>query len=544
MYSVEIQTDAQYKYLASEEYRADIQAVPGEGSVLGVYYFGGNVYAFRNKSGSGVGMYKSSSSGWTEVSLGYEVTFTAGTGTAPAEGDTITKGSTTAVLKRLVIESGSFGAGTAAGRLIFNTITNGPFTAGAFSSGISATCGTQTTVTIPNKSGRFQFITTNFYGQLNQARMYGCDGKNKAFEFDGTTFVRINTGAATDTPSFIAEHRRHLMLGIGSSIMHSAIGDPLNWQTTLGAGEIAVSDTVTGLLSQPGSESSAALVILCRNSSHMLYGSSSTDWQVTKLNDSTGAYAYTAQVIGDTFALDDRGLVALSQTNKYGNFILSALSQGVLPWLRHINKIPVDSHVSREKMQYRVFFADKYAAYWTITPKSVSMTPMYLNHDVTCSHSTENTSGQEVIFFGSSDGFVYQMEKGTSFDGDYIEAYFDMVFNHSRSYRGLKKYRRITFDIAGTGYAEFSSTYDLSYGHFDKAVADVTTTELILSRAYWDEMVWDEFIWDGSPLTGISMSTPGDGENIAIRVMSYGKIFAPIRFSGALLEFSPLRMLR
>ena len=54
-----------------ENQRNLITIVPGEGSVLGVWVYNGNIYAFRNKvGGANAGMYKSSSTGWQEVDLG------------------------------------------------------------------------------------------------------------------------------------------------------------------------------------------------------------------------------------------------------------------------------------------------------------------------------------------------------------------------------------------------------------------------------------------------------------------------------------------
>ena len=45
---------------AIEDQRSLIGIVPGEGNVNGVWVYGGNTYAFRNKSGgSTAGMYKS-----------------------------------------------------------------------------------------------------------------------------------------------------------------------------------------------------------------------------------------------------------------------------------------------------------------------------------------------------------------------------------------------------------------------------------------------------------------------------------------------------
>ena len=61
---------------AIEDQRSKINIVPGEGSVLGVWVYNGSVYAFRNKSGGATaGMYKSTSTGWSEVDLGTALNF-------------------------------------------------------------------------------------------------------------------------------------------------------------------------------------------------------------------------------------------------------------------------------------------------------------------------------------------------------------------------------------------------------------------------------------------------------------------------------------
>jgi hypothetical protein len=73
-----------------ENQRNLITIVPGEGSVLGVWVYNGNIYAFRNKTGGATaGMYKSSSTGWTEVELGQALDFENTTSSGePTPGDT------------------------------------------------------------------------------------------------------------------------------------------------------------------------------------------------------------------------------------------------------------------------------------------------------------------------------------------------------------------------------------------------------------------------------------------------------------------------
>lgn len=534
--------------LAANNYRADIAAVPGAGSILGVWYYKSVVYAFRNTATTGVGMFKSTAGGWVQIVLGFEVSFNTASATAPLEGATITKGATSAVLKRLVIESGTFAAGTAAGRLIFATVTAGPFTAGAFTGGITATAVSQTTITLANQNGRFSFINANFGGQLASLRMYGVDTVNRAFEFDGTTFVPISTGTTTvaDAPTHLVEHQNYLFLAIQSSVLISALGSPYNFTVSAGAAEIALSDSITGFMSQPGSDTTATLAVYCRNKDYLLYGTSAVNWQVIKYSNDAGAVPYSVQKIGQTFVLDDRGVTNLSTTQRFGNFAEATISHRVKQWLTDRRLRLSDSHVARDKQQYRLFFTDGSAAYWTLSEKTQSMTPILLPNPLTCSVSDETYGGgAEVIYFGSANGFVYQMERGTSFDGAVIEAFFNLVFNFSGSYRGLKKYRRMTFEIAGSGYSEINSTYALSYGLSSSVQPDIINNVIPLSGEAWDSgYLWDLGVWDGKALSSLSIPITGNGENIAITLSSVADYFSPVKLSGVFLEFSNLRILR
>jgi hypothetical protein len=545
--SVTGKLDAQYKNLAADLYRADITAVPGAGNVLGVQYYKGVWYAFRNTATTGVKMFKSTASGWTEVTLGFEVYFTGGSGTAPAEGATITQGAVTSVLKRLCIESGTFAAGTAAGRLIFLTITSGPFTAAALTGGMTGTVVSQATISIPNQSGRYKFVIGNFTGSVDTVRMYGCDGANRGFEFDGTTYIPINNSGmgANDKPKNIAIHRNYLFFSYFGSVQYSGLGTPFNWTVISGANEIGASDTVTGFAVQPGSSTVATMAIYCRNRTYLLYGNDPTTWELINYSETTGAIDNSIQVIGQTYVMDDRGIESLTAAQEFGNFSDATISQRITSLLQTKRNIVTDSHIARDKQQYRIFFSDGTAIYCTLGKKIQSMMPVLFPNPVRCSCSAETYGGgDEVICFGSSDGFVYQMERGTSFNGAAIDAYMYLAFDNLKSYRVLKRYRRMSFELVNDGYAEFDLGYDLGYSSLDIAQPELVTRVVDSTPAKWGEVQGGEFIWDGTPLSAMTQEIRGNGENIALKILSNGDYFAPLKFSGLYLEYTPLKQLR
>src|SRR3954468_670985 len=145
------------------------------------------------------------------------------------------------------------------------------------------------------------------------------------------------------------------------------------------------------------------------------------------------------------------------------------------------------SCVSRDKSQYRLFFSDQYAVYVTFDGKKIiGMMPMLLGNAVRVIWSSEESDGTETIFFGSTNGMVYQMEKGTSFDGDAIEHYLYLAFNFSRSPRVSKHYRKCALEVTGTGYADFSFAYELGYASTDIPQPSQVTVVTSFSSVFWD----------------------------------------------------------
>jgi hypothetical protein len=545
------QQSAQYLNLAADVYRADIGTVPGSGPVRGVAYYSGTVYAWRNNVGAtALAMYKSSASGWTLVSYGFEMSFTHGT-IALVDGNTITgqTSGATATIKRVVLESGSWSGSDAAGRLIFASVT-GTFQAGEHlrigSTTYAHAVAAQTAITaLP--SGRVETVVANFGGNVNTTRLYGCDGVNRAFEFDFVqqVYVPISTGMADDRPNHIAFHKSHLFLSFGSSVQHSAIGDPYVWDPVFGAGEIALIDNVTSFLVLPGDQSTGAMAIYADDNTFMLYGTSSSDWNLVSYNVGTGAKPYSAQNLVSSFAFDDRGIMNLKTTLNYGNFDASALTLNIRPFVQQRRNKVTASGVNREKSQYRVFFSDGSGIYATLfNGKYMGSMPVEFPDAVNCMCDGEDPDGSETAFFGSTDGRVYRLDVGTSFDGDEIGASIILTYGFAKSPRILKRWRRASLEIDGNAYAEFSFSYSLAYGSTLVPQGAQESYSTNLSASFWDNVNWDSFVWDGRTLAPSEVEVVGTGENIAVHVACNSDYYAPFTINSVILHYSMRRGLR
>ena len=543
-------TDAQYRNLAADEYRSSIQAVPGSGNILGVALYKGDVYAWRNNAaGTAAVMHKATASGWTTVSFGRELVFTNGVVDVP-EGSTVTgqTSGATGVVARTVLQAGSWGGTTlASGRLILSS-TTGTFQTGEnlrIGSTVHAHAGGAATQITLVPGGRYETVVGNFGGGDANYRLYGCDSQNRAFEFDGTVFVPIATTMPTDKPTHIAVHKQHLFLSFGASLQFSALGYPYQWDPVLGAGEIAMNAPITNLIVLPGDQSSGALGVYTRRDTSVLYGTSESTFALSTFNTGTGAVPYTAQNMDQAYVLDDRGIISLGTTLNFGNFLPASLTMNLRPYIESRINLATASSVNRIKAQYRVFFSDATAIYMTMVNGKLlgSMPVEFLDPVLVCVEG-EDANGQAVSFFGSDNGFVYQLDKGTSFDGDDITASFNLVYDSVKSPRILKRFRRASVEFAGNYFATIQFGYDLGYRRQEIPQPLDASYDADLRSSYWDSMIWDNFVWDGSDVTPSEIEVSGTAENISIRISSASDLFEPFTVNTIILHYTPRRGLR
>lgn len=543
------QQDASYRLLAANDYRADIAAVPGSGPIRGVAYYKGVVYAWRDTSaGTAMAIYKSTGSGWSAVTLGKQLRFSLGTSQIN-DGDTVTGATSgaTGVVARVAVQSGTWAAGDAAGLLILST-TTGTFSA-AENLTVSAVArakagGAATQITL-SPGGRVETAIANFGGGSPNQKIYGCDGVNRAFEFDGTTYVPIETGMATDTPNHVCVHKQSLFLAFGSSLQFSAIGDPYQWAPLLGAGELAMNDAITNLIALPGDQSSGALGVYTRSDTSVLYGSSAANFALAAFNTGTGAIAYTAQNLDQAYVLDDRGVITLGTSLNFGNFTPAALTMNIRPFIQVRRNLATASMVNREKGQYRVFFSDGNALYMTLrNGKLMGSMPVQFAHPVTCCVEGETPDGTATAFFGSTDGFIYRLDAGTSFDGDPIPANISLVFNSTKSPRLLKRYRKASLELTGDSYAEISVGYDLGYRTTEIDQSLDAGYENDLRSSFWDGFTWDNFVWDGAELSPTELELNGTAENLSLRISCVSALLAPFTVNSVVVHYTPRRGIR
>lgn len=536
---------------AIETTRTDILVVPtSSGNMRGVWIYGGNNYAFRdNAGGTAADMYKESTAGWVKQDLGETLTFTSGGTYEVVEGDTVTGATSaaTGVVKRIILTTGTSWAGAdAAGRFIVYSVS-GTFQSENLDVGANANVATIAADAVPNTlqpAGRYEFVNANFGGHAGTNRMYGVDGVSLGFEWDGSVFVPIITGMTTDTPAHVHAHKKHLFYSFsGGSVQHSGIGTPYVWTILSGATEIAIGEEITGF----SGTATKTLAIFGRNSVNILYGTSAADWELAELTDEAGAIEWTVQLIGSPIYMDDQGLRSLETTQAFGDFKLGTLTKLVDPIFKQKKKAgvtPIASVRVRAKDQYRLFFSDGTGMTLYLGRREAEIMPFDLGKAVHCICSGEDSAGNEVILFGSTDGYVYQLDAGTSFDGSAVDAYVRLPFNHVGSPDRHKQWRKIVIETDAQVNSTISVLANFGFGDPEQPVGAEETFTIGGGGGYWNLDNWNEFYWSAQAEGVAQVHIEGEGTNMSVLLASNATYEDAHTFHGITLHYSDLRMQR
>ena len=564
--------------IETEKRRRLITRVPGD-TLLAVWRYADTTYAFsRTEADEMLGteavtrMYHSSPDGWLPVDLGYRVEFTGGTGAAFEPGETISAAGVDAtVIGFYLTGEGTWAGDDAAGVLVLSYAGSGRFAANATVTGGTGG-GAVTLSAIPAEQTvgtgeEFRFVNHNFFGLDGRERMYGLSGQGRPFEFDGTMFLELYTGVplATASPHRLAAHENFLWVGYPQgSITYSNIGNPRVFDAAVGgAGEITIGDRLTELL--PGYRNT--LFLFGRNSTKYAVGvpGADTDFAIRTLSDEAGAMDHTAQLIDQPMALDDRGIRNVTATEQFGDFSIGTISDPVRPILdekREAGTLPVASMRSRRKSQYRVFFSDGDCIVLNYVRRR-GLVAEYTRfsfdlHDeagnsavgiVRSVCSVEDSDGRERVFFvlkaqrlpaGSREvgipdsNYVYEMDRGHSFDGHGIPYYLRLPYNDFKAPFAYKRYRKLLIEVDSAQDAHFGLAADFDD---DRESSERGLEHEVLGpSAFWSESFWSKFYWNEVSIRKAEQRIAGRGRNISILLRSITKVPPGGRFPKTRVE--------
>jgi len=406
---------------------ADLAAVTfaaKAGLLNGVAAWESNVIALRNNS-----LFKSTGSGWTKInvpSFGTVLVNGAGqTGSSlvidgltdnPKVGDTFTIA----------------GVGN-----VYTVLTTATVTAGGATLSISPALASS-----PADNAALTWLTSNYsdseklrtskYRISTTSKIVGVDGVNYPFIYDGTTYTVLDATTDLLGVSFAAFHKNHLVFAKGDKIIFSSPYTDTDFNAANGSAIISIGGTITGII-----VFREALIIFTEKSISQITGNTSADFVLQTITRNVGCVATdTIQEIGgDIIFLGPEGLRLLGATDRTGDFNLGVVSKVIQQEATDLifSSSSFSSVIIKQKSQYRIFGYNS-----TITPsgaKGILGTQMAA--DNTSNIAWAETSGikayvadgdyknqTETIVFAHTDGYVYQMESGSSFDGSNIVASF------------------------------------------------------------------------------------------------------------------------
>ncbi|MCU7816332.1 MAG: hypothetical protein KZQ81_14295 [Candidatus Thiodiazotropha sp. (ex Rostrolucina anterorostrata)] len=497
--------------LAIDTARSLISVVPGDGSVLGVWSSFGKVYAFRN-DGPVAKMYESSSTGWVEVVFPYQLPFSTGIGSGtdyPLPGETVTNGTATAIIIKLQVTSGTWAGSDAAGVLTISPPAGGSFSA---TDALTFSVSPDTSVATSSDSqiellpdGQFEFDNYNFKGSTDTLCMYGVDGVNPAFEFDGTDFVQIYTGLNPDNPSHIFNNNSQMFVAKQSSWLVGALGDPFGtWDSVHGSDEWGMGDEITGAVVTPG----GTAISFARNSISIIYGDSS-GYTIKTYSPDYGAVAGSMQNAIMPVFLSDAGLSSLQSSERFGDFDTSMLDAPVKDFITQYKNLFLCSVLFRNKNEYRMYFEGGRCL--RLKFKSGQIDGFSLDRyllDVRGASASvrsdrflaSTTIEKDHVFFYADDGYVYQMDSGESFDGEAIDALITLPYNHMGYPRLKKRWYNVVLEIeSNSSLAEIFVAPDYKMYSPSRSSYSPSIVTPHAAGGRWNLVAWNEFIWgDGS----------------------------------------------
>jgi len=575
-------TEQTFQLATEDEYRADIDVVPGANPVRGIWQRGSNVYAIRDNVGATAGiLHLSSAAGWTTtgVTMAEYIFFDAGGGGAaaalPVEGDTVTGGTSgaTGTVHRVVLHSGATGTNDAAGYLVLTGVAGGPFsdneklqvggTDRADADGANATFAF-------SNGGVYRFVNHNFFGASSTFRTYGCNGVDPGFEIDENNVVSpilfpqtaLADQPAFNTPFLIEEHRNYLFFAYpGGSIQHSVIGEPLVFNGFLGAAEFGMGDEVTGLNSVVG----GVLVITSTRETRGLFGQDISDWNLKLIGEQTGGALFSTQKIDTVYALDDLGITSIARTDAFGDFAGATVSQLVQPIVSSLRNKLTDSTIVRESNQYRTYFNDGSCLIMYVpsagsvnrerasTETRVGVQFGFASYPfaINIAYNSEDENSQEISYFAGDDGYVYQDRVGRSFDGGVISAYVRLAFNQVGSPTYRKRFRRVDLELSAENTVAMQFSSDITYGspEVSSGLTSLTTVDIpeisiFGGGGFWDDSNWDQFNWDAQNISTARANLTGTGENVGFLIFTEDAVSNPFVIQGITLHYDMRRLQR
>ena len=360
------------------------------------------------------------------------------------------------------------------------------------------------------------------------------DGSNYPVEYDGSDNSLTVLNGSTDLlgSDYVSVFKGTAFYAKGNTLYFSAPLSVGDFSAANGAGSINVASDITGLIVFRDQ-----LIVFTQNSIKRLTGTTSADFVVTPITDRIGCVnGDTIQEVGgDIMYLAPDGIRLLSATDRIGDFALDVASDPIAKDAFNFLNSTANyaSVLLREKAQYRIFaFVESEqsaTAKGLIATKFVSQGGSGIGWSSTSgikAYIADSTyaGNSEVILFANTDGYVYEMETGSSFDGTPIEAIYESPYMPISDPQVRKTLYKMTLYAEPTGNMELDVNikYDFDIKTGNRVIQPptdiISSTGLFTSTYGSTAAVFGSSTYGGQLDNVYNLNLVGSGKTVAIRI--------------------------
>ena len=373
--------------------------------------------------------------------------------------------------------------------------------------------------------------------------LYNLDGDDKVIFVDSNNYPAIyNTSGNTLTAitgstdvlgaENVAVFKDTAFYAKGNNLYFTAPFTVDDFNAANGAGSINVANEITGL-----AVFRDQLIVFTTDSVKRITGNTSSDFQVAPITDRIGCVnGDTIQEVGgDIMYLAPDGIRLLSATDRIGDFGLDIASDPIAKdATKFLGSTPnFCSVLMREKAQYRIFAyiesEQATAAKGLIATKFVSQGAAGISWSTTYGikafvADSRYTDTSETVAFANTDGYVYELDTGSSFDGLPIEAIYESPYMPLSDPQMRKSFYKMALYAEPTGSMALDLNVKYDFGTSTNTGVIQPSTETIESTGtavfiFGDSTsVFDTSTYGGELDKVYNTNLIGSGKTIAIRI--------------------------
>jgi len=254
---------------------------------------------------------------------------------------------------------------------------------------------------------------------------------------DASDTITYITNNDVQGASFVALFKTTPFYAKGTDLYFTAPSSFDDFSPANGGGVINIGHAITGLATFRDQ-----LIVFSRNSIKRITGNSVADYQVAPITDRIGCIdSDTIQEVGgDIMYVAPDGIRLLSATDRIGDFGLDIASDVIAKDTNNFlqSTTTFSSLVLREKSQYRIFAyvasEQRGSSKGLIATKTISQGGSGIQWSTSkgikayCTDSKYTAGYDETTVFANDDGYVYELDTGSNFDGDIIEAIYESPY--------------------------------------------------------------------------------------------------------------------